>query len=1063
MKKTLLFLLIPLLISLETYAQDRTISGKVTSAEDGSGLPGVNVLLKGTTNGAVTDGDGNFKLSVPGQGGTLVFTFIGLQSQEVEIGARSTVDVQMSQDVTQLNEIVITGAGGLQARQKELGSAQAIINSQTLTTGKAVNMAAGLQGKVAGFQINATSSGVNPEYRLILRGQRSLTGNNQALLVLDNVIVPSSLLSNINPNDIESVNILNGAGAAALYGSQASNGAVIITTKKGKAGITEINVSQNIQASQVAFLPKIQTKFGSGGSAYGINPDGSPYFNYLENQSYGPAFDGTLRPLGPKLEDGTQLYTPYTYKPGHADFWQVGITKQTDFSVSTGDDKSTLMVSGQYVTTTGTTPGDKFTRGNVRVNGTRKVGNKVLVTYSTVYAPNKYDISSATNVIYQNMLNMPSNVDITAFKDWRNSKFANPDGFYNPWYLNPYFTAATNRELDKNNYLTGSLELKFTPIDGLNLIARQGISSRNYTQKSTVEGYKYTTYAKGTDQSSKTDIPSSVTETAMYTNQLVTDLLAQYDKTVGEFNFNLVGGTQLIENNSRIQATNANGLIIKNLYNLNNGTGTPLFGEAEYQTRLMGVYGKLTVGFKDYLFLTATGRNDWDSRLNKTNRSFFYPSAEASFVASDAIAAIKESNLISYLKFRGGISKTGLVNLGSNTSVYPGSALYSDLGAYNLLPTFNSNTSYGTGNGFPYGSLAGYSLDNRLVSASIKPELTHSYEFGVDVTLLRDMISVNATYFHSRTDNQTVTTALSNSTGFNSLLTNVGETSSKGLELAVSVTPIKTPDWTVTLSGNYTYLNNKVNSISAQLPQLTLQTSGNALSAAVAGQAFPVIMGLDYQRDPQGHVIVDRITGLPSATTNNVILGNATPKNRIGANAAVSYKNIHFSILFEYRGGYKVFNGVGTELDWSGTGYRTAAYDRQSFIFPNSVYKADDGTYVENKTVAIANGNGNNGFWSDGINRNTTSNYVTSGTFIKLREVALSYDLPSSILGKTKVIKRATISVQGRNLFLWMAKDNYYTDPEYSTAGSTGNGTGLNDIGQTPPVRYYGGTLSLTL
>lgn len=1053
MKKTLLACLAILLAISYVQAQDRTISGRITSAEDGSPLPGVNVVVKGTTNGSVSDAEGKYSVSAPPGSDALVFTFIGLKTQEINITGKAIVDVSMELDVSQLTEVVVT-AGGLQSRAKELGSSNAIVNPETLAAGKAVNVASGLQGKVAGFQINATSSGVNPEYRLILRGQRSMTGNNQALIVLDNVIVPNSVLSNMNINDIESVNILQGAGAAALYGSQASNGAVIVTTKKGKSGRTDINVSHNVQLQQVAFFPKIQKKFGSGGSAYGTNPAGYGAFNYLENQSYGEPFDGSLRPLGPPLEDGSQLYTTYSYKPGHDDFWEIGVTNQTDFSLTSGDDKSTFYISGQYVTVTGTTPGDKFERGNVRLNGTRKIGDKVMVTYATSYAPNKYDISSATGSIYTNLLNMPSNVDITQFKDWRNNKYANPNGFYNPWYLNPYFSADAFRRDERNGYLTGNLELSYSPIPGLELIAREGISRRDYTQKQTSEGFKYTEYAKNTDQSSKTDIPASVSEASNQSIQYITDFIAQYDKRLGDFNVNVVGGAQFVENNGKYLAVGISGLVVDDLYNLSNGTGNPSYAEASYKQRLMGVYGKMTLGFKDYLFLTGTGRNDWDSRLAVDSRSFFYPSAEASFIVSEAFPTIKSSRFISYLKVRGGISKTGLVNLGGLTG-FPGS--FSDYGAYYLLPTFSGNN-----NGFPYGSLAGYTVDDKLVSKGLKPELTHGYEFGFDLNLWQDRITSNVTYFHTRTDNQTITTSVSNSTGFDELLTNVGETQANGLEVTLSVTPLKTADWTVTVGGNYTYLENKVTAISDILPQLSLATSGNAISAAVAGQSFPVIMGFDYERDPQGRVIVDRVTGLPTTTSSNVILGNATPKNRIGANAAISYKGLHFSILFEYRGGYKVFNGIGTEMDWSGTGYRTALYDRKSFVFPNSVYLSDDGnTYTENTTVTIANGNGNNGFWSDGINRNTTSNYVTSGEFIKLREIALSWDIPNSIVTKTKVLKGAQLSVQGRNLFMWMAKDNYYTDPEYSSAGSTGNGSGLNDIGQTPPSRNFGATLSL--
>ena len=1047
MKKTLLFLLISLWISFESVGQDRTISGKVTSAEDGSTLPGVNVVVKGTTNGTVTDVNGAYSVSVPSSGTALVFSFIGLATQEIEVGGRTSIDVQMVQDAKQLNEVVITTAGGLKAKEKEMGSANTVISTGTLNTGKAVNIAAGLQGKVAGLQINATGSGVNPDFRVILRGQRSLTGDNQALIVLDNVIVPASLFSNINPNDVESIVVLNGGSAAALYGSMASNGALIVTTKKGKDGRVEISASNTTSLQQVAFLPKIQKKFGAGGTAYGTDEFGNPVFSYLENQSYGPAFDGTLRPLGPKLEDGDQDSTTYSYKDGHDKFWVTGVTNQSDFSLTSGDDKSSIYLSGQYVSVTGTTPGDKYNRATLRLNGTRKVGKFVDISYNTSFTPNRYDITSRTASIYSNMLNMPSNVDITKYKDWRNNKFANPNGFYNPWYQNPYFTADNYRQKTRNDYLTGSVEIKITPFAGLDLIARQGISTRNYSDKYTTGAFNYTTWAENTDMSSKSDITGSVTETSNFQTQLLTDFLAQYNKTVGDFNFNVVAGGQWKQNENRYMSTYIGGLVIDGLYNLSNGTGTPTYGESEFKTRLMGVYGQAVISYKDYLFVTARGRNDWDSRLAEANRSFFYPSVDASFVASDAIPAIAQSDIISSLKIRGGLNKSGKVNLGTSD----------DLGAYQLYTTVGSATGYG----FPYNSLAGYTVDGTIVSNDLRPEITTGYEFGFDLSALQDRITTHVTWFNTKTNDQTVSTSLAFSTGFQNLLTNVGQTQSQGLELDLMVTPIKTDNWEVTVGGNYTYLKNTVNSIASTLDNINLGATGTAISAAVAGQSFPVLMGYDYVRDDKGRVIVNSTTGLPTQTSSRVILGNGTPKNRMGMNAAVSYKGLRFSILFEARTGYKIYNGVGPELDWSGTGYRTAVYDRKSFIFPNSVYMDESGNYVENKSVAIANGNGNNGFWSDGINRNVTSNYVTSGNFIKLREISLSYSLPSSLLSGTKIIKDVTISLQGRNLFLWMAKDNIYADPEYSSGSTTGNGTGLNDLSQTPPTRTYGATVSV--
>ena len=1020
----------------------------------------MNVVLKGTTNGTVTDADGRYSISVSSSGGVLVFSFIGLKSEEIQVGERTVVDLKLEQEVTQLSEIVVTGAGGLQARERELGTANTVINSDVLSAGRAVNMIAGLQGKIPGANISATSSGVNPNYRFILRGMRSMTGSNEALIVLDGVIVPNDVMSNINMNDVESINVLRGAGAAALYGSQASNGAVIITTKKGKKGKLDIAASQSVQYQQVAFYPKFQTKFGSGGSGYGVNPDGTGSYSQYENQSYGPAFDGSDRPLGPPQETGYQDHTSYSYKHGHEKFWDIGQTNQTNISFSSGDDKSTLFVSGQYVTVTGTTPGDKFTRGNLRINGTRKITDIVNLSYAVGYAPNSYDISSATGSIYSNMLNMPSNVDITSYKDWQNTtpgvaSIGNPNNFYNPWYQNPYFTAANYREKDKNNFLTGNIELKVSPVKGLDLIARQGISNREYFQKSTVGAFKYTDYAKKTPLSSKTNIPASDSEITMWSVQSITDFLAQYNKSVSDLHFQVTGGLQLIENQAKYTILGVSGLQVPGLFNISTGLGTPNFGQADIKTHLIGLYGKATVSFKDWLFVTGTGRNDWDSRLDASNRSFFYPSAEASAVLTDAVPSLK-GNLLTYLKVRGGISKTGQVNLAQTFNL--GNVQFSDFGAYALNTTYNPNAQ-----GFPYGSLAGYSINSKLVARGLKPELTKQYELGVDANFWNDRIVASVTYFHSETSNQTISTGTSWASGFSSLLTNVGVTQSQGIETSLKVTAFKTQDWNVTVGGNYTYLDNSVLSITPLVPSITLATSGNAASQVFAGKAFPVITGYDYVRDPQGHVVVNSSTGLPTQTSDIKVLGNATPKHVLGMNAAASYKNFSFSILFEYRGGYSVYNGVGPELDWSGTSYRTALYNRQSFVYPNSVIQNTDGSYSPNNSVAIINGNGNNGFWSDGINRQVTSNYVTSGNFLKLREISFGYNLTpllASIGGK--FIKGGDISIQGRNLFLWMAKDNYYTDPEYSLASGNGrNGTGLNDLGTTPPVRYYGATLNL--
>jgi TonB-linked SusC/RagA family outer membrane protein len=1033
-----------MLFSAFAFAQNRTVSGKVLD-EKGVPIPFATVTEKGTKNGTSADANGNFSLEVKNSN-TLVISSTGFDTREVSIQGRNSVNVQLAAAANVIDEVIVT-AGGVRTKRKEIGTATSVVKAETLTAGKAVNIAGGLQGKVAGLQINGTGGGVNPNFRVILRGQRSLTGNNQALLVLDNVIVPNEVLGNLNPDDVEEVSVLNGAGAAALYGSQASNGAIIVTTKKGKRGVNSIGLSQTTTVESVAFYPKMQKTFGSGGTGYGYDANGNPnFFSYLENQAYGPAFDGVKRPLGPPLEDGTQDSALYQYNEGHLKFWEKGLTNQSDINFTSGDENSTFYMSGQYVDTKGTTPGDKYNRANLRLNGTRKVGQLVNITYTAGYTQNRYDITTQTGAMYGNMLNMPSNVDITRYKNWRTDPFANPIGFYNPWYQNPYFTADNYRSKQRNDYLIGNLEIRFSPFKGFDLVGRQGITTRNLSNKNTVAEFKYSDYSKHTDGSSKADIAGSVSDGSAYRTQMLTDLFAQVTKKISDFKVDLIAGGQWTQNTAKNVNVSANGLVVPDLFNVGNGVGTPGASESNFQARQIGAYADLRIGYKGFLFLHGTGRNDWVSILSEKNRSFFYPSVDAALIVSDAIASLKESNTISYLKLRAGWSKVGQVNLGGT------------FGAYQLVPTFSSNAS-----GFPYGTLPGYTVDNTLVSNDLRPEITKGYEAGFDLNLFKDRFTSNVTYFSTKTDDQTVTTRISSTTGFSSLRTNTGQTQSSGLEVAAHVTPLKNRDWNVTIGGNYSYLDNKVNSISADLPRLALATYGTdgPGSYAVAGRVFPVIMGFDYKRDPEGHVIVDAISGLPTKSDTISILGNATPKHRLGIDGLVKYKNLSLSFLFDYRGGYQVYNAMGPEMDWSGQGWRTAVYNRQRFVFPNSVYDDGTGKYVPNTDITVKNGGGNSGFWTDGINRDITSNYVTSGDFWKLRELSLAYDFPMSVLNKTKVIKGARISVQGRNLFMWMAKDNYYTDPEYSDAGNDSNGIGLTGIGQTPPSRYYGATLSV--
>ena len=1045
MRKFTFLLVVQILMISWVFAQVRSVTGKVT-AEDGRPLEGVTVTIEGSTKATSTNTFGEYKISAK-VGEVLLFTSVNSKQERAKVKSTGVINIVLGQFVNRLEEVVVT-AGGLSSKKKEQGYNSTSVTADEIVAAKPTSVASALSGKVAGLTVSATGGGVNPDFRLILRGQRSLLGNNQALIVLDNTIVPSNVLGNLNPEDIADITVLNGAGAVALYGSDASNGALIVTTKKGfRLKAPMIKLSNTATFETVAFNPVEQKSFGSGGNGYGVDPNGNPLYSPIENQSYGPKFDGSIRNIGNPLADGSQQTTPYSWVD-HNKFWNTGLTNQTDFSVNSGDENSTLFFSAQYVNVNGTVPHDTYNRTAFRLNGSRKVSKTFNASYGIYYVQNRYDITTQAATMYNNMLNMPGEIPVTTFKNWQTDKYSNPNGYYNPWYLNPYFEADNYRQKTRNDYLLGNLELKYAPTSWLDFTVRSNITTQNTSYKNTVGVFTYTAYAISESGGSKSNITGSVTDDNDYTTQLTADFLLGIHKKVKDFKIDFYGGSSIRQNMLKSTSASVSGLVVPGLYNLSNSLNATTATSTDATARKQGLYGDLKIGFRNYLFLHVTGRNDWVSVLSPSNWSFFYPAADISFSATEAIPALKKIKVLDFLKLRAGLSKVGNVNVSQ-----------SNFGAYALLPTF------GQANGFPYSGVAGYSAGNTIVSNNITPEFTKGGEFGLDFSLLKDVIDAGFTWYSTHTTNQTVPVSISWTSGYSNYLFNTGETSNQGIETKLQITAYHDKNVSVKIGGNYSHNDNKVISINSSLPQLALATySSGTGSYAVPGLAFPVIMGTDYQRDPQGRVIVNATTGLPLVNQTLQVLGSASPKDNMGLDFTIVYKHFRLYTLFEYRGGNKIYNAMGPDLDWSGMGIRTVAYNRQRFVFPNSSYAdpSNPGSYIANKTAVIQNGNGNDGFWTDQTeNMGVTSNYITSAAFWKLRQLSISYDVPQSVLNKIKLLKAATISVQGRNLFVWVPKSNVYTDPEYSDAGSSSNGIGLTNL-QSPPSRYYGATISLT-
>lgn len=1039
--QSLFLLLFTVSVSVAQVAQERTVTGTVTAKEDGLPLPGVSVKVKGTQVGAVTNAEGKYSVKMNSGAKELEFSYIGYLAQTRPIGSSNILNVALIVDARLLNEVVVT-AGGIQRQAKELGYANETVKGDKLNQAKVTNVVSGLAGKVSGLQINTINNGVDPSIRVILRGNRSILGNNEALIVMDGVPVPSSVLSSLNPDDVDNVSILKGANAAALYGSSASNGAMLITTKKAKAGQAKVTVGNSSQFEQLAFLPQFQGRFGSGSAS------GTPgTYDPIENQQYGPAYNGQLVEVGERLEDGSIQKITYDNRVDEKKkFFELGHNIQTNVSISSGTENSSIYFSALNVKVAGITPKDRYDRNAFRLNASKTMG-KLTAGFNSSYTQNRRDLTTAG--VYWTVFNTPTYIPITQYKDWKNDKFANPNGYFNGYYANPYFELDNNREAGRSDLLNGNIDLNLKALPWLSFDYRLGINTSNSSTKVYRDKFSYTPFTIANTEGSKSNISGNVRDDNAFSTRINSDFFINLKKNFNSFSTKMILGNNINQGTSKSQWVSASALYIPGLFNVKNRVGELGGDEGNFRSRSYAVFGDLTIGYKDYLFLHATGRNDWVSILNSDNRSFFYPSADISFIPTEAIKALQGSDILSHAKVRAGYSKVGQVNLGG--SFGSGITSVSEFGAYKLDPIFATSA------GFPYGSLTSLTNGSTLVSPNLTPEFTKSIEAGIELGFLNNAIVLEASYYTQKSENQTLTGQISYASGFSRYLLNAGELSNRGLELDLKLAPFSKTKVRWDIGFNYNYRDNKVVSLNDGLPEIALTTGGNTQVYAVVGKPFPVLKGTAYLRDSEGRIIVNS-SGMPSKDPDLKEFGNTNPKHLFGMNTTLRYSGFTLGGVLEYRTGYYIYNSIGADLDFTGGGTRSTTYNREPFIMPNSSIKDASGNYVANTTVKTPGGAE---FWANSAaNRGIGENYVTSGKYFKIREVTLSYNLPAKLLTKTGAIKGATIGLSARNLLTVLPKENIYTDPEYSF--TSGNGVGINTYNQTPPTRIYGANISLT-
>ncbi len=1001
-----LTLFIALLVQI-SFAQERLVSGIVTDVAN-QPLPGVNVLVKGTNVGTQTDFEGKFSIKASSTE-TLVFNFVGMKSQEI-VASSTTITIKMKDDAIELEGLVVT-ALGIKRKPNEITTATQLVKSSELNQAKATNAAVGLVGKVSGLQINTVNNGVNPDTRIQLRGFRSITGDNEALIVINGVISTSGAFAELNPEIIESVNVMKGSNGAALYGSRGSNGVIIVTTKRGTKDAEKFKITLNttFTAEEASMFPILQNRFGQG---YQGAQD------FTENTNWGAELDGSLQPTGLQ-----QTLLPYSFiKDNYKPFFTDGNTLLNSVAISSGDENSYLNFTLGNQKTEGIIPGDQFTKNNFYISTGKKIGKWSFNANATYTTTNQNTAGGVEGSIYGSLVQVPVNVPVQLF--------SNPDNatHWTYWELSPYWKLKNERISNKGQTFEGVGELNYEFNKNISATYRASYRSTSFNRVEFFNGYK----TEVVYWDSPFDYVSSYEVGNTNSRNLYADLLVN-------FNYELTKDITLKANvgnnvtNAEFNSLSVKGekLVIPGLYNISNITGNALPSDFKSRQRSYSYFANVDLGYKDYLYLNLTARKDWTSVIKKP---FFYPSVGVSFIPTTAFADFGGETL-TFAKLSASLVKVG----------------NSVVGPYDINDRFVSATSAG----FPF-LINSFNQNTSIADQNLIPETNTSIEFNMNLEFYKKRVTFDASYFRSKNSDQIIEISPSTTSGANLATVNVGETISQGVEFDLGVTAIKTENFTWDFRFGYSAPKTEVTKVTDESNQVAVgQYLGTAGIAAIRGEQFPMLVGTGYQRDDNGNVVIDASTGDPLKATN-VKLGKTTPDYILGLTTNIRYKNLKLTGVFDYRTGHVFYAGVKDGLIQNGSDIVTAQNGREPFIFPNSVIETSPGVFTQNTNVTTS---GNQDYFT-GIYREIDENFVLDATAFKCREIALSYSFSDKIVKKLH-IDGLSLGLNARNVFMILPKQNRnYTDPEFSF--TTGNNVGLSTGAQAPPTRTYGFNINIT-
>lgn len=1063
-----------LLTTVLAFGQSKTITGTVTSARDGDALPGATVIKQGTTDGTVTDVNGKFSLQTQ-VGQTLVVSFIGMEDKTITVGQADVYNVQLVAGI-ELEEYVVT-ALGISREKKSLGYATQEISGDAVSEVTTDNFVNNLSGKVAGVQIKQ-SGNIGGSTNVIIRGYNSLTGDNQALFVVDGIPMGNqnvntayqnvggkgfdygNAISDIDPDNIESINVLKGAAATALYGSRAANGVVMITTKKGKSmvgkkriGVT-INSGVTLGWADKETFAEYQDQYGAGYGPfydnsgdfyydqwYHMDIDGDGASDYVvpwtEDGSYGPAFDGSMvyhwDSFVPDLE-GYKKPRPWVNSPNGAfEFFETHTAFDNNVALYGGNETGTYRISYGNLSQDGILPNSKLDKNNFGITGTMDLTDKVKVSGSANYvntqATGRNSTGYSGNIMTMYRQWWQTNVDVQRLEDaydqtGRNVTW-NPISPSNPTPLfwdNPYWQRYENFTTDERNRVYGYLSASWELTDWAALEARASLDQYNFLiEERLAVGSVANPFGVGLN-----DVGSGYARKNINYYEYNLDLFARFNHDLTD-KFNLTGllGTNVRrENYNQVNMNTSGGLVVPGVYSLSNSVNPTLEGsENVYERGINAVYAQASLGYDRFLYLDATLRNDWSSTLPIDNMSYMYPSVAASFIFSEKMDA-------SWLDF--GKVRLNYAEVGSDAPVH------------SLQETYVANV--------PYESPM-FSVPNRRLNPDLKPERTKSFEAGLSMEFFESRVGFDAAFFINNTVDGILPIAISRSTGYSSSYVNAAEVKNSGVELQLYGTPVRTDNFSWNISVNWSTINSEVTKLYEDVENIVLGSfQGGITINATLGEPFGTIQGTDYVY-VNGRPVVNQTTGYyeRTSTTDN-ILGNTTPDWNAGISNVFKYKNWSLSALIDIQQGGQVFS-----LDqWYGMA--TGLYPETAFTNdlgnpvrnPNS----DGGGIVLDGVDTDGNANTKRANASDyrifGYARNPNAAFVYDASYVKLREMAISWKMPASILENT-FLGGVTFSVVGSNLWI-IDKDLPYADPE--ATASSGNLQGWQS-GTLPTVRTF--------